>query len=332
MKKCSKYFMILFIFVTGCGIFDDPVDLAAATLDEAISSLEIQSANWQTVLEETREELIDQGQSTIANEVANVLSQTVSDVGIEARCYTDFLRDRVKEDLIRIRASITGEELNLVPVFCKPTPRVIDMNLDADRRTYIEISGYNLDAANVTVFLIDNLDHLSDVSFAIGSPSRYLLTLNLGRNGVPLSDASDKLVFELSGGETRTVNIIQPLPTPPPPQDFEYRIDLYTVDKASAPAAEHGRVWVKIIGTQGRTDENLVPGNFRRGEIESTIVSSQDLGSITSAIVRYDDGSDDNAWYLGWIRVINLTTNQEIWFYNCGMWLGNQNPLVKACP
>jgi hypothetical protein len=122
-KFCLVLLVITFSLLlnSGCGWdpfgVHDPAEKAVAVLDKAIETLESESANWRMVLEDTRDKLIQEGQSTIANEVSNVLSRTVSDIGIEARCYTDFLRDRVKEDLVRIRASITGEELSLTPVF-----------------------------------------------------------------------------------------------------------------------------------------------------------------------------------------------------------------------
>jgi hypothetical protein len=181
--------------------------------------LETQSTNWQAILEETRDKLIAEGQSTIANEVSNTLSRAISDVGIETRCSVDFLQDRIREDLIRIRAGLTHETLTLTPVFCNPTPSVIDMSLIPEQRlTHLEIDVYNLDVANIQVFLLDNQGRQTDITFALASPSQYLLTLNLGRNGVPLSTNSDKLIFKLPN-ETKTVNIIQPpqpTPTIPP--------------------------------------------------------------------------------------------------------------------
>lgn len=228
-KKLSKnikvsFFQVITFFIVACGFTsatgcistDEPtksIDRAVTILDSAINKLEGQSIGWQNVLQETRDELLDEGQSTLSNEVSSVLSRAISDVGIEARCYTDFLRDRVKEDLIRLRATLTKEELNLNPVFCDPNPNVVDYELVQENRLKsLEISGYNLDVSNIEVLLVDNQNQETDVTFALADPTRYLLTLDLGSGGVPLSETSHQLIFKLPGGETRSVSITHPRP------------------------------------------------------------------------------------------------------------------------
>lgn len=202
------------------------VQAAEDILLEAIRKLEETSLGWQIVLEDTIEELEDFAHQTIAADVQNLLSRTISDVGIEARCYTDFLRDRVKEDLKRMVGAITGEEVVLQPVFCNPVPAVVDMNLSPERRTHIEISGYNLDDVNVQAFLIDASGTSLNVSQHLADPTRYLLTLNLGGNGVPLTSTSAKIEFDLPGNESRSVSVIQPAP----PQPVRLRVTIVYID------------------------------------------------------------------------------------------------------
>ncbi len=203
--------------IAGCNVLKRQVgvDRGLDLIEEAIDKLEEQSIDWRETLEATRDSLIAAGQSTLAHEVSDILSRAVSDVGIELRCDIDFLRDRVKEDLKRLRATLTKETVKLVPVFCQATPKVIDMHVAPERRTHIEISGYNLDVASVQVFLENNQNQRINVSNALASPTRYLITLNLGSSGVPLDLHSSKIIFELGGGETRSVNIIQAPPPPP---------------------------------------------------------------------------------------------------------------------
>lgn len=204
------------LLLTGC--VEESVDKAIAALNVAIRRLENQSVAWQGVLKELEQDLIKEGQETIANEVANVLSRTVSDVGTQARCTLDFIRSRVKEELIIIRSSLTGEILVLNPRFCKPSPAEVyyDQVQDGSVRN-IEISGYNLEDANIKVILVDNQNRETDVSFALADPSPYVLSLNLGGNGAPLTPESDKLVFKLPGGD-QSVNINQPIVVAPEPE------------------------------------------------------------------------------------------------------------------
>lgn len=215
--------------MSGCGLrqeIKDTRNVALDALNDAIQNMDRQSNRWQDVLVETRDKLVKDGQSTLANEVSNVISRASSDVGIEAKCYTDFLRDRAKEDLIKLRATITGEKLELKPVFCNPTPNAVDMNIAPDRRPLIEIAGYNLTQNAIKVFLVDRSQPSGrlDVSDKLSNPSSYLLTLNLGSNGVPLSASSDKIIFELPNGDFKDINVIQPPPPPPKPQFLNSRI------------------------------------------------------------------------------------------------------------
>jgi hypothetical protein len=204
----------------GCGVKEEiskTRDAGLDALNDGIQKMGLESSQWRNVLEETREKLIQAGQSTLANEVSNVASRAASDAGIEAKCYTDFLRDRTKEELIKIRASITKEQLELRPVFCNPTPNSVDMNLSPERRPTIEIAGYNLTPQAMKVALLEN-DGKKDITAHLSNPSGYLLTLNLGSNGVPLSPKSNQILFELPNGETKTISVVQPAPPPPKPE------------------------------------------------------------------------------------------------------------------
>lgn len=212
-RMCMVY-LLFTCLVTGCLPEIEPmVKSVVQILDEAIARLETQSISWQRVLEESRDELIKNGHTVVSNDVSNLLSRAISDVGVETRCYTDFLRDRVKEDLIRLKATFTGEHLTLTPVFCVPNPRTIDFALVQEGLVKaIEIDGYNLDVAEIQVYLVDDQAQRTNVTSALASPTRYLITLNLGSNGVPLTAQSNKLLFELGSNQEQSVNIIQPIP------------------------------------------------------------------------------------------------------------------------
>ncbi|MCP4420679.1 MAG: hypothetical protein GY805_29070 [Chloroflexi bacterium] len=179
-------------------------------LDEAIETLENSSAGWRAVLDKTISELEANSHTLVKNDVSTVLTNAVQDVGIEARCTVDFMRDRVKEDLIRLRAQFTGESLSRTPVLCTPNPSSIDYAfVDSGNLTSLTIDGYNLDSGNIKVYLIDDQGNRNEVTDDLAIPTHYIMTLNLGSNGIPITPSSDRLEFELPN-ETRTVNINQP--------------------------------------------------------------------------------------------------------------------------
>lgn len=119
---------------------------------------------------------------------------------------------------------------------------------------------------------------------------------------------------------------------PAAPSVFDYRIRLRTWDVDSGHAAADGRVWVTLVGTQGSTGETEVEGNFRRGEWESVIISSEDIGEFRYVKIRYNDGREDNAWSLDRIDVTNLTKGTLLADQVCHQWYGRQNPLQRTCP
>lgn len=220
MKLNTKVILIvlsaftLVVLLVGCGAdSEDEIDEAVAALDRAIDATPGQSPGWQGVIEDSEDELVRLGQSEIANEVAEAMGRYFNDLNTAAQCTPVLLRDRLREDFVRSRAKLTQEELQLSPVFCPPSPNVVrfievqDGSVDS-----IEISGYNLDFADVQVFLVDANNQQTDVSRFLVNSGQYLLTLDLGGNGVPLTSSSSKLLFVLEEGNTKSVDVLQPTP------------------------------------------------------------------------------------------------------------------------
>jgi hypothetical protein len=265
MKKYHVPFSLAILLVatiSGCGMkqqVQDTQNVAVSVLDDSIQKMSRQSDGWKDVLQETRDKLIKEGQSTLANEVSNVISRASSDAGIEVKCSVDFLRDRSKEELIKLRATLTKEKLELKPVFCNPTPNAIDMNLPPERRNGVEISGYNLTTENIKVSLLDSKAQTKvDVSSHLSNPSGYLLTLNLGGNGVPISPNSDKIIFDLPNAGARSIEIRQPVAPPPKPVFNNARIHVFgtidMLDKENIGSDEHKSVtvdqWIDVNSGQ----------------------------------------------------------------------------------
>jgi hypothetical protein len=328
IPKFKLIFILMFILImvliicSGCDWdpFGIKMKKTLATLNYAIDTLNTQSVNWQKVLIDTRDMIFTDGIKSIASQVDGVLTGAISDTRVEASCYTDFLRDRVREALIQIRATITDEKVILTPVFCDPNPKTIDMSLDPTLRTSLEISGYNIETNSVQLFLVDNLGQKIDASSKIAYPSEYILTVDLGLYGVPLSGKSVMLEFVLPDETTRTVNITQPFPNP----RYDYLVELSTQNRNNAAAAEDGHVWITLVGTKSRTPEQEVMGSLDKQSGHGTTVftNQEDIGEVQYAIIRYDDGEDNNAWELAWISVINQTTQQTIWFPVVDRWYG----------
>ena len=114
----SLRWLVIFvpIMISGCSIGDkidkatDKVsDIAGdtvATLDSAIDALDRNSSSWQTILQDTTNQLTTEAQSTVRNEISDLLNRSVAATGTELRCNADFIGARVRQALVRIRARL----------------------------------------------------------------------------------------------------------------------------------------------------------------------------------------------------------------------------------
>jgi len=212
----------LLVLVSGCGIADALNNLTGQfqnttvkttdILDQAIGALGKESADWQKILEETRDQLTASAQSTVRREVSDTLERATSTASGEFRCDVDFLRNRVREDLIRIKAGFLGQKVPpLQPALCNVIPLAVDLNLDPSRRNLIEFYGYNFDTTpNLQLLLENDNGSTTDVTPQLAKPTYYHMTVNLGGAGVPLNGSSSKFHLRWQDQELSTISVLQP--------------------------------------------------------------------------------------------------------------------------
>ena len=300
MKKLLFLVPLIALTINSCGIINPPeqtVIKGTETLNEGLRKIDNHSNSWRKVLEETRDKLIQEGQSTLANEVSNVLSRAESDLGIEGRCYTDYFRDRTKEDLIKIRAKVTKEKLQLQPVFCNVTPESINLNEIPEKLKIIEIPGYNLTKEGIQVLLVDDLNQSIDVSNSLENPTSYKLTVMLDR--VPLNNNSEKLIFKLPKGEVRSIGIIKAY-KPPKVEFRSSRVhitgtinmndDEWTKDENKTIAIDH-YVVVTSDTNQRYHWEDCVGGEVQ-GYLDAQLQLNKETGEVLVQVLgRYYEGT-----------------------------------------
>jgi hypothetical protein len=250
-KTLSSLFAALCLagILSSCFKFEKEIDKvnetakqAVATLDKAINGLQSESVNWRQVLEETRDELVDETQSTIKNEVNNLIGNGIAAAGGEIRCNSDFIRNRMRQELIHVRNGVAQKvgvpllpENILEPGVCQVTPTSIDLSLEPVRRNEIKLAGYDFDKENITVKLL-NEDQEIDVTSELAQTSKYLLTLNLSpTRGVPFSDKSDKIIVRVAktGKLLSEINVIQPPPSIPKPDTSQFITNLQVISEGS---------------------------------------------------------------------------------------------------
>lgn len=211
---------LLIALLGGCDIADqigkttdkveDITGSTVAALNNAIDALETNSASWQSVLQQTTSQLTKDAQSTVRNEISDLLNRSVAATGTELRCNTDFIGTRVRQALVRIRARLLHETVPPAePALCHVVPPAVDMALDPARRNKLEFFGYDFDTTPIKVNLVDQTRTV-DVSGSLDRPTHYHMTLNLGANGVPLSSASNRMVLEWQSKQISSIAVIQP--------------------------------------------------------------------------------------------------------------------------
>ena len=214
------------LLVSSCG-FDRAIDTVTDTvtdtrtatvnaLNDAIDSLNANSAAWQSVLQDTMNKLTDAAQATVRNEIANVASRSIAQAGVEFRCNADFVGDRVRQALVRIKAQFLGQSVPPVqPGFCQVVPIAVDRDAVPAHVKQLEFYGYDFEAAtNLRVFLegrkVTQQDGRLDVTSKLDRPTHYAMTLKFGATGVQLTDTSQRFVLEWEGRQISTVAVIQP--------------------------------------------------------------------------------------------------------------------------
>ncbi len=206
----SSILLPLSLLVSSCnpttGVKNE-IDDGVEELNDALLKLDQQSNNWQEVLVETRDTLIAEGNSTLANEVSSLIRQTTSDIGVETRCTTDFFRDRAREELLKLRSTITRETINLIPVVCQPNPSSIDF--EKGKPNIINITGYNLSQDSVNLYLQESVNSpKKPINYSLNYPTKYLMTIIVSK--IENVENSHQLVLELgNGGGTQTIGIQQ---------------------------------------------------------------------------------------------------------------------------
>lgn len=173
LRICLTLAILVTIFsliFSGCGTiksiaaqFDARVGETIRTMDNAIATLANQSADWQVVVANLEKDISKDAQSTIRTEIHDLTRSAVLSTGAEVRCNVEFMRIKIRRELIDLRNSLAvsfnnriakspfaNYQIALLPVeqirpfICDIVPSSIDMSLDPERRTKIDIYGFDM--------------------------------------------------------------------------------------------------------------------------------------------------------------------------------------------
>ena len=215
------FLLTLILFAPGCSLLDkfdklfkETVPNIATeslnTIDNAIDALDINSAAWQSILQDTVSNLTDDAQSTLKNEVQTILDRGVATIGTEFRCNADFLGNRAKQALERIKAKLLNQAIPPIqPSICEVVPLAVDKSLVPHRVNSISLFGYDFDTTGITATLKNGAQKLN-ITQHLATPTHYHMTINLGANGVNLTSNSDHLLLSWNNEALSSIAVIQP--------------------------------------------------------------------------------------------------------------------------
>jgi hypothetical protein len=222
--------LLLAACCTACGIPGSidrtNVELRNAidTLDRSIDALSRQSADWQVVLQDLEGSIAEDLQSTIRIETTNLVRTSVLGVGSEFRCDSDYLRTRLERELRRIRnelaeaANSAGIEppipllpdLPVEPFVCSAVPQAVDASLDPERRTILDVYGFDLRSQPITAELQDRAGARRNVTDALGILGDFQMVLDLTAGGANVGVEDRRVLFGWDGEVRSVIPVLSP--------------------------------------------------------------------------------------------------------------------------
>ena len=177
------------LVLSDCGIgkITNSIDQAVNVIDRGIDNINHDSTRWQSTLREVADQLPKDVQSTIRNEMSQLVERSIAKTGVEFRCDVDFLAQRAKQGLERIKAMLLNQQPGPVsPSFCHVSPGTLNINAPPQSRSTIELAGYDMDQNDqkghtLKVFLFSDRtgESIPLTEDRIGRTTHYLLTLNV---------------------------------------------------------------------------------------------------------------------------------------------------------
>jgi hypothetical protein len=139
---------LIALFFSGCGLgkVEDSINDAVGVVDQGITTIDHDSTKWQATLQEVADKLPKDIQSTIRNEMDQLVARSIARAGVEFRCNADFLAQRAVQGLKRVKAMLLNQRPDPIkPSFCQVSPEVLNLNEPVKSRQTILIAGYDMD-------------------------------------------------------------------------------------------------------------------------------------------------------------------------------------------
>jgi hypothetical protein len=207
---------LILLFTAGCGVAD-AINNAVKMLQEVSLRIADESNDWRVELDralDLADSLPAEVRSLVKTELSATMTRAIATTSGELRCDIQFVNDLIRGDIQRIIAKLRKETVEPPdPTVCTVSPEQVDMSLDPNRRSTINYFGYNMPLdpqdGEVRVELVQG-DQVMDVSRHLNVASEFLMVLDLGGNGVPITFESDAIRLLWKDRRVSSIPIVQP--------------------------------------------------------------------------------------------------------------------------
>ena len=192
---------------------------AVVGLDKAIAELGQPSANWYAIASALGKSLPEASKAQIGADLDRLIQSGLASSPPDGRCDANLIRERVRQDLNRLRVKLDARKpplppSPLVPVICEPSPAIYDLDRCVAK---LDLYGHDLDASALTVAIKGvNGQSRSVESYFVGDSGR-LVTLDTA--GLKLSEDDAQIIVQAKLAQTTLVviDVAPPVRQPPAP-------------------------------------------------------------------------------------------------------------------
>jgi hypothetical protein len=187
---------------------DETTTKTVGVLQDGIDKITTNLSSWQTVLQDMQRQLTADAQSSIRNEITNLLQGSIAVANSSVQCTVDFVGKRAVQTLQRLLAKLKGQPPPdvLVPTSCSAVPAGIEYTAWQNNRVpKVDIFGYDFDASDLTLALVSGTTR-SDITPRLQKISNYQFSVPLGGSPPLLNGTQQSITLVWKGNVDRPVS------------------------------------------------------------------------------------------------------------------------------
>lgn len=179
-----------------------------SVLDNTMNNLSATATNYQSIMEEAIQSIKD---INVKQQLQSALDNAIVTASGEIKCDIQFTADYLIKRIQAIKAEYNHQPVPiLAPRICTVLPSLIDMNLPANQRNYVQITGYflNENFSKYKLYHVRSGINI-DMTSCLTANTDFKLQINLGSNGITLDQNSQKLVLMWDNDIVTEIPVIQ---------------------------------------------------------------------------------------------------------------------------